>query len=108
MIKLLAGPDSIPNSAGNIYTPPSDDVYAVLRHFHFVNVTASQATFSMYIGATSGTTAGTEIFKDFPIPAKGTYDYWCYTKLLVNEYVSAIASAASAIVVTVEGDLEAT
>lgn len=106
MIKNIAGPAFIPNSAANIYTPPAATIYTVIHHIHFCNVTGAAATFSLYIGATGASASGTEIFKDYPIPAKGVYDYWCERKMLSTDFLVGVSNTASAITIEVEGEQE--
>lgn len=103
-LKKLAGPAYIAASATNVYTPEAATIYTILKHLHFCNVTASAVTFSMYIGATGGSAAGTEIFKDLSIAAKSTYDWYGNVKMLSTDFLTAI-STASSITVVVMGEL---
>lgn len=105
-IKRLAGPAFIANAATNIYTPPASTIFTVIRHIHFVNVTTSAATFSLYIGATGGSASGTEIFKDHSISGKLEFDYYPANGILMTstDFLSGIASAASTLTITVTGE----
>lgn len=104
ILKRLAGPAYLSNAAANIYTPAASTIYTVIRHIHLVNVTTGPVTLSLYIGATGGSTGGTELFKDLSIPAKTPYDYFCATKMTSTDFLTGLASAASSIVITVEGE----
>jgi len=105
-LKRIAGPAYLSNVAANIYTPPASTIFTVIKHIHFANVTALQATFSLYVGATGGSAGGTELFKDFPVPANDVYDYYCNLKMLSTDFLTGLASASSAITITVEGAQE--
>lgn len=104
-IPKTVAPAYLASSATNIYTPPTGGAggsAVVLTHLHFCNVTTAQHTFSLYIGATGGSAGGTEIFKDYPVAPKGTYDYYCYTPLASTQFLSGLADQASSITITVE------
>lgn len=103
-IKKIAGPAYLSNLAADIYTPPNAAVDVVIRHMHFANVTAAAKTFSLYVGATGGSAGGTELFKDFSIAANSVYDWYGALRLSSTQFLSGVASAASAITVTVEGE----
>lgn len=104
-IKKLAGPAFIAASATDIYAPAASTIYTVIRHIHVANVTAGAVTFSLYVGATGGSAAGTEVFKDYSVGAKSSFDYYCTMKLLSTEFLSGIASAGSSLTIVVEGEL---
>jgi hypothetical protein len=99
------GPAFLSNSAANIYTPPASPIYTVIRHIHVANVTSASATCSVYVGATGGSAAGTEIFKDKSIAAKDTFDYYCGMRMSATDFLTGIASASSTLVITVEGEV---
>jgi hypothetical protein len=100
----IAGPAYIASSATNIYTPPASTIYTVIKHIHFANVTTAAVTFSLYVGATGGSAGGTELFKNFTIPANGVYDYYCNKKMLSTDFLTGIASAATSLTILVEGE----
>lgn len=103
-LKRISGPAYLANAAANIYTPPASTIYTVIRHIHFANVTATAATFSLYVGATGGSTGGTELFKLKSVPANDVYDYYCNMLMLSTDFLSGLASASSTITITVEGE----
>ena len=101
--KRIAGPAYIASSVADLYTPPASTIFTLIGHMHFANTAAVARTFSMYVGATGGSTGGTELFKDFEIAANSTYDYWCRLRMSSTDFLTAVASAANSITVTIEG-----
>lgn len=103
-LKVIASVAFLGSSVANIYTPPASTIYTIIKHIHLANVTASSATFTLYVGATGGSTAGTELFKGFTIPANSSYDYYCERKMLSTDFLTGLASAGSTITIEVEGE----
>ena len=103
-IKRLAGPAYIAASATDIFAPAASTIYSIIRHIHVANKSAAAATFSLYLGVTGGSAAGTELFGTVTVAAYSTFDYYCYMKTLSTEYLSGIAGTGSALVITVEGE----
>jgi hypothetical protein len=103
-IKRIAGPAYIAASATNIYTPPASTIYTVIRHIHVANVTAGAITFTLYVGATGGSAAGTELFKTRTVAALDTYDFYCGLFMASTDFLSGLASAGSSLTITVEGE----
>ena len=64
---------------------PGEEIYDVIRHIHVTNKLLAD-TFRLYLGATGANTAGTELFFDFPVAAKGTYDYYCAMKMVSTDF----------------------
>jgi hypothetical protein len=102
-LKKLAGPAYVANAAADIYVPSSALIYGEVRHIHLVNADASTRTVSLYVGATGGSAGGTELFKDLSLAVAGVYDWYGLLKLTSTTFLSGVASAASAIVITIEG-----
>lgn len=103
-IKRIAGPAYLPAAAANIYTPPASTIYTVIRHIHVANRTAGAVTFSLFVGATGGSAAGTELFGAKNVPANDSYDYYCAKRMDSTDFLTGLASAASSLVITVEGE----
>ncbi len=101
-LRRLAGPAYVSNAAANIYNPGTN-LYAEVRHIHLVNKDSATRTLSLYIGATGGSAGGTELFKDLSLTVAGVYDYYCLTRMSTADFLTGVASAASAVVITVEG-----
>lgn len=102
--KRIAGPAYLANSAADIYTPPASTMYVVIRQIHICNVTTAAATFSLYVGSTGGSSGGTELFKDYNVNAKGTYDWYGYLVMKSTDFLSGLASASSTLTITVMAD----
>lgn len=103
-LKRIAGPAFLANAAANIYTPPASTIYTVIRHIHVANVTTSAVTFTLYVGATGGSAAGTELFKTHSIAANSEFDYYCVQRMDSTDFLSGLASAATSLTIVVEGE----
>ena len=103
--KRIAGPAYLPNAAADIYTPPANTMYILINHIHVANVTAISATFTLYVGATGGSAAGTELEKAYAIAANSDYDKYFSPGLIMKstDFLSGLASAGSSLVITVMG-----
>ncbi len=104
-LKKISGPAYLASSATNIYTPEAATIYTVIRHIHIANVTTGAVTFTLYVGATGGSSGGTELFKGVSVPANSYLDYYPLLKLLSTEFLTGLASAGSSLTITVEGEL---
>ncbi len=104
-LKKISGPAYLASSVANIYTPEAATIYTVIRHIHIANVTTAAVTFTLYVGATGGSTGGTELFKGVSIPANSYVDYYPFLKLLSTDFLTGLASAATSLTITVEGEL---
>jgi len=103
-LKVLAGPAYMGSSAANIYTPAASTIYTVIRHIHIANVTAGAVTFSLYVGLTGGSAGGTELFKSHSIAANSEFDYFPLLKMTSADFLTGLASGATSLVITVEGE----
>ena len=104
ILKRIAGPAYLAGAATDIYTPPAATIYTVIRHIHVANKTAGAVTFTLYVGITGGSAAGTELFGAKSIAANDVYDYYCTLKMVSTDFLSGLASAATSLVITVEGE----
>ena len=105
MIKRLAGPLALTNTYGtDIYVPPSALKYSVIRMIHVANKSASAATFRLYLGATTATAAGTELYYDVSVPVGSYVDLPLYLKVASTDFLVGGASAATALSITVMGE----
>jgi len=102
--KRFAGPAFLATSVANIYTPPASTMADVITHIHVANVTALAATFTLYVGATGGSAAGTELFKAKSVPPNDAFDFYCYMPMASTDFLSGLAGTATALVITVEGE----
>jgi hypothetical protein len=103
-LKRIAGPAYLANAAADIYTPPASTIYTVIRHIHVANVTVGAVTFTLYVGATGGSAGGTELFKAYSVAANSSFDFYCTLKMLSTDFLSGLASAATSLTITVEGE----
>jgi hypothetical protein len=105
-LKLIASPAYISNSAANIYSPPNAAVDTLIRHIRVVNTDSSARTFTLYVGGTGGSTAGTEIAKDKSVAVGDAVDLYFAPglRLTSTQFLSGIASVASKLVITVMGE----
>jgi hypothetical protein len=92
-LKRLAGPAFFQSAATNIYVPSAATIYGEVRHMHFVCQTTT-TTVTVYLGATGGSAAGTELFKDLSLATAATYDYYCLLKQTSTDFLSGICAAA--------------
>lgn len=110
------GPVAVANSIGNICNPGtttggvngggSGSLYIILTHVRVLNKTAGAVTFAAYIGATGGSAAGTEfIGKDQSVAANSYVDWYGKVRLDVADFLTMVASAATSLVVTGEGEI---
>lgn len=103
-LKRISGPAYIANAAADIYTPPASTIFTTIRHIHIANVTTGAVTFTLYVGATGGSAGGTELFKLHSVPANSEFDYYCVLKMISTDFLSGLASAATSLTITVEGE----
>ena len=97
--KRLVGPKQLANSATTEYTVPSATTTTV-RLIHFSNPTSGQLTITLSIGADA---AGTRIFDAYPIAAGAVFAYPCHFTLTATEILQMSASAATSVVVCIDG-----
>lgn len=97
--KRLAGPATLTNAAATQYTCPADTT-AIVRHMTFTNITASDHTVTVSIGADA---AGTRILDQVPVSARGVLDWPCLHVLAAAEVLQAYADANSAVNICVTG-----
>lgn len=104
-LKKISGPAYLAAGAADIYTPAAATIYTVIRQIHIVNKGAA-ATFTLYVGATGGSAAGTELAAVVPVAVGAMYDIYFQPglKLLSTEFLSGLASAATNLTITVIGE----
>lgn len=101
--RLGPTPALISNSAGNLYNPASG-VFGVIRALHVVNKDSANHTFTLYLGGTGATTAGTEIFAGQQVLANNVFDWYGMLELGSSDFLVGIASAASDLIITLMGE----
>jgi hypothetical protein len=95
--------DLLNGGAGGAASGGSNLIFDILRHVHIANKLAADS-FRMYLGATGGTAAGTELFFDYPTTAKGVYDFYWATRLVSTDFIS--GGSATTLTHVIEFDLE--
>ena len=93
-------------------TPPTGftepGFYAIIRHIHISNKTASAATFSLWKGATGANAAGTEfIGTGVTVAANSTADYYGQWRFDAADFLVGGASAGTTLTITLAGELGA-
>jgi hypothetical protein len=118
--KIRFGPVALGAAAANILNPPTvsggvgvapatTNTYILLKHIRVVNKTAGAVSFTLFIGATGGSAAGTE-FGGFgkSVPANDAIDmYFADFRLDVADFLTGLASAATSLTIEGEGELGA-
>lgn len=87
----------------NIYNNTSALIYDVIRHIHVANKLLAD-TFNLYLGATGANAAGTELFFQYPVAAKQSYDYYCAMKMVTADFL--VGGAATTLTLVIEGEGE--
>lgn len=110
------GPIALTNTlTTNLLNPPtatggtnggSSAQYIILRHIRWVNKTAGAVTFSHWLGATGGNTAGTEVLgQGKSIPANDVYDWYGYLRIDSADFLVGGASANTSLSMEGEGEI---
>lgn len=94
-VTSLAGP------VGFTLTQP----YVLIRHIRIVNKTGSAATFSLWLGATAGNVAGTEVIgQGLSVPANQAFDWYGLLRMDVADFL--VGGSGTATALTIEGEAE--
>lgn len=105
IVKRLAGPLALTTTyTTNVFNDTNTNVFSVIRHIHVANKTAGAVTFRLYLGATGGNAAGTELFYDYSVAANSTYDWYGALRLDSTDFLVGGASANTSLTITIEGD----
>lgn len=90
--------------AGVGYTPTAS--YIILRHIRIVNKTGSAATFSLWLGATGGNVAGTEVIgTGLSVAANSAFDWYGMLILKAADFLVGGAGTATALTLLAEGEV---
>lgn len=104
------GPKAITNAVTNMVNPPTvsggtglagtnSATYLIIKRISVINKTATPIVYSMYIGATGGSAAGTEFMRAaYTIPPFGRDDFFCCRRLDTADFLTAVASANTSLV----------
>lgn len=95
-ITSLSGP------VGYTQTQP----YLLIRHIRIVNKTAGAVTFSLYLGASAGNVAGTEVIGTaLSVAANSAYDWFGLLRLDSADFLVGGASAGTSLTIQGEGEI---
>lgn len=86
------------------YTATAD--YVILRHLRIVNKSGAAVPVSLFIGATSGSAAGTEFaYSATPVPATGSVDWYGAQRMDATQFLSGFAGTVTTLVLSGEGEI---
>jgi hypothetical protein len=91
-------------ASGTGYTPTAS--YIILRHVRVVNKTAAACTVTFYLGASGGTTAGTEIWGGLiSVAANSFFEVYPLMRMASTEVVTATCQTVTTLVFEAEGEV---
>jgi hypothetical protein len=99
----------------NLLNPPtatggvnggSSAQYIILKHVRIVNKTGSAATFSLWLGATGGNAAGTEVIgQALSVAANSFHDWYGMLRLDSADFLVGGAGTTTALTIQGEGEI---
>jgi len=93
---------SVAGPVGFTMTQP----YLLLRHIRISNKTAGAVTFSLWLGATGGNAAGTEVIGTaLSVAANSAFDWYGMLRLDAADFLVGGASAATSLTIQGEGEI---
>ena len=85
---------------------PGSATYLLIRHIRIVNKTAGAVTFSLWLGASTSNTAGTEVIgQGVSIAANSYLDWYGVLRLDTADFLVGGASAATSLSIEGEGEI---
>lgn len=116
--KFRFGPVAITNAVTNLLNPPtatggtnggSSAQVIYLKHIRVVNKTNAVHNFTLYIGATGASAAGTEFCGvSQTVAANSSYDYYASgdgVRLDSADFLTGVADANTSLVISGEGEI---
>jgi hypothetical protein len=80
--------------------------YMLVRHIRIVNKTSSAATFSLWLGASAGNVAGTEVIgQGLSVAANTAFDWYGQLRLDAADFLVGGSGTASALSFEAEGEV---
>jgi hypothetical protein len=80
--------------------------YLILKHIRIVNKTGSAATFSLWLGATGGNAAGTEVIgQAYSVAANSAFDWYGQLPVLAADFLVGGSGTATALTFEAEGEI---
>ena len=94
-----------PTASGGVNAGSSAQ-FITIKHLRIVNKTASAVNFSLWLGATGGNVAGTEVIgQGLSVAANASYDYYGLMRLDAADFLVGGASANTALSIMGEGEV---
>jgi hypothetical protein len=113
--QVRIGPLALTNSVANIFNPatltggvnsPGSKLYAIIKHIRIVNKTSGAVSFSLYIGATGASAAGTEYMGNgTSVAANSSIDYYPGTYMNTSDFLTGAAGANTSLTIEVNAEL---
>lgn len=103
-VTKTVAPQALGTGVANLYNPPANET---TRNIHVANEGVVPATFSIWLGATGASAAGTALFKTVSVPIGGYVDWPYPLKLTTASFLTGQASVAATLTVTITTQLEA-
>ena len=99
---LNTGVTSLGGPVGITLTQP----YVILKHIRIVNKTTAACPFSLWLGATGGNAAGTEIIgQGYSVPANSAYDWYGMLRMDAADFLVGGAGTATSLSIEGEGEI---
>lgn len=106
MTSNLLNPPSLTGGVMPVGGSANDDTYIILRHIRISNRTASAATFSLWLGATGGNVAGSEVIgSGQSVPANSYLDWYGMLRLDAGDFLVGGAGTTNALTLEGEGEI---
>jgi hypothetical protein len=114
---IRIGPVAMLTAATNIINPLITSVagptgftatqpYLIVRHINIVNKTAGAVTFSLYVGTTGGSAAGTEVIGTAQsVAANSSFPWYGQLRLDSTDFLTGLASALTSLVFQAEAEI---
>lgn len=90
----------------NVYNNTSGLIFDAIKQIQVANKTGAAATFSLWLGATGGNAAGTELFTGVSIPANTTVTYYFSPglKMTSTDFLVGGSNTTTALTITGMGE----
>lgn len=103
-LKRTFGPLALTNTlTTNIFNDSEARIYNVLKQLMIANKTGSSITFSLWLGATGGNVAGTELFTGVIVPANTTSFFYFQPGLKMTSADFLVGGASANTSLTIVG-----
>ena len=94
-----------PTTSGGVNAGAAN-CYIILKHIRIVNRTSAAATFSLWLGASAGNAAGTEVIgQGLTVQANQAFDWYGLLRIDYADYLVGGAGSANALTIQGEGEI---